>query len=325
MTGHDAVADTARTYQRFAKLEARGRSRLYETWATAVASDSEVLAFLAQLPAHKRQPNLLFAAARWLAGTPTTYTGFRAVVLDRAGELEHVILARRTQTNEPARCATLLPTLAALPQPLALLEVGASAGLTLLPDRYSYDYAGRAITAPDPAGPVLKCQPQGPVPVPDRLPEIVWRAGIDLNPLDVTDDDDVAWLACLIWPGEQDREQRLAAAITVARRDPPRLVRGDLVDDLAVLAAQAPAEATLVVFHSAVLAYLSPPRRQDFAAAVGGLDALWLSNEGTSVLAELTDQPAPPPGTAPFILARDGRTPLAFTDPHGTWIQWLEP
>ena len=56
---------------------------------------------------------------------------------ERRAEVEAVMLERRTQTNEPARCALLLPLLAALPQPLALLEVGASAGLCLLPDRYA--------------------------------------------------------------------------------------------------------------------------------------------------------------------------------------------
>ncbi len=66
---------------------------------------------------------------------------------------------RRTQTNEPARCATLLPALALLPQPVALLEVGASAGLTLLPDKYSYDYNGRRLTGTDPARPSLPATP----------------------------------------------------------------------------------------------------------------------------------------------------------------------
>ena len=71
-----------------------------------------------------------------------------------------------------------------------------------------------------------------------RLPELrlvsgVWRAGIDLNPLDVADPDDVHWLSCLVWPGEGDRAERLAAAIELARQDPPPLVRGDLVDRLA--------------------------------------------------------------------------------------------
>jgi hypothetical protein len=57
-------------------------------------------------------------------------------------------MKRRTQTNEPARCATLLPLLALLPQPLALLEIGASAGLCLLPDLYSYKYTDSTFIAP---------------------------------------------------------------------------------------------------------------------------------------------------------------------------------
>ena len=67
------------------------------------------------------------------------------MLAERRDEVEALMLARRTQTNEAARCALLLPLLAALPQPLALLEVGASAGLCLLPDRYGYDYAGHRL------------------------------------------------------------------------------------------------------------------------------------------------------------------------------------
>jgi len=229
-------------------------------------------------------------------------------------------MARRTQTNEPARCATLLPALAQLPPPLALIEVGASAGLTLLFDRYSYDYAGHQIGGQDPQAPTLRCTPRGPVPLPAQLPAITWRAGLDLSPLDVTSDDDVRWLSCLVWPGEGDREQRLAAAIAAARRDPPVVHRGDLLTDLPALAAQAPTEATLVVYHSAVLAYVTPADRQRFAGTVRGLPAVWLSNEGPAVLPGI---PVPAYQGAPFVLARDGKTALAITDSHGTWLQWL--
>ena len=108
------------------------------------------------------------------------------------------MLERRTQTNEPTRCALMLPLLAALPQPLALLEVGASAGLCLLPDRYGYDYDG-APARRRAAGAALP--PSGEVPLPDALPEIVWRAGLDLNPIDVTTRGQMRWLELLIWPG----------------------------------------------------------------------------------------------------------------------------
>ena len=56
--------------------------------------------------------------------------------------------ARRTQTNEPARCAVLLPALAQLPEPLALVDVGASAGLTMLFDATPTTTAGTGWPAP---------------------------------------------------------------------------------------------------------------------------------------------------------------------------------
>ncbi len=319
MHGHDPAASVAENYRAFAK-DARGRSPAYESLAASVAEDTAVLRFLGSLPLEKRQPNLLFGAARYLLGAPAGITRLRALVRQNRAELTEVMMARRTQTNEPARCATLLPALAQLPPPLALIEVGASAGLTLLFDRYSYDYAGHQITGQDPQAPTLRCVPRGPVPIPDRLPAIAWRAGLDLSPLDVTSDDDVRWLSCLVWPGEGDREQRLAAAVAAARRDPPVVHRGDLLTDLPALAAQAPAEATLVVYHSAVLAYVTPAGRQRFAGIVRGLPAVWLSNEGPAVLPGIA-VPAYP--GAPFVLARDGQRPLAFTDSHGTWLHWL--
>ena len=119
-----------------------------------------------------------------------------------------------------------------------------------------------------------------------------------------------------------DREDRLAAAIASARRDPPVVHRGDLVTDLPALAAQAPAEATLVVYHTSVLFYVPPPGRRQFAAAVRSLPAVWLSNEAPGVVPDIP-LPADQGTQSLNLLARDGRTPLAFTDSHGTWLQWF--
>ena len=261
MAATGVPASTAQIYRGFARQEARGRSPAYEALAEGVAGDRGILRFVGSLPPEKRQPNLLFAAARYLLGVPADLASLRGLVAASGRELADVMLTRRTQTNEPARCALLLPALAQLPQPLALIEVGASAGLTLLVDRYSYDYAGHRIAGLDPQAPTLRCAPEGPVPLPGRPPVIAWRAGLDLNPLSVASEEDVRWLGCLVWPGEGDRQERLAPAIAAARRDPPALYRGDLIDDLPALAARAPAGATLVVYHSAVLAYVAPQRR----------------------------------------------------------------
>ncbi|MGI9007678.1 MAG: DUF2332 domain-containing protein, partial [Streptosporangiaceae bacterium] len=269
MHGHDLNASVARNYLDFAE-EAAGRSPAYEALSLAVAQDAAILAFLQALPPPKRQPNLLFAAARFRLGATPDIAALRALVERDGLALSSLMRRRRTQTNEPARCATLLPALAGLPGPLALIEVGASAGLTLLADRYSYDYAGHQVAGTDPQAPVLRCQPSGPVPLPGRVPDIAWRAGLDLSPLDVTSDDDMRWLACLVWPDEGDRAGTLAAAVATARRDPPPVHRGDLLTDLPALVAQAPAGATVVVYHSAVLAYVAPEDRERFAETVRG-------------------------------------------------------
>jgi hypothetical protein len=156
MSGHDLTAGTAENYRAFA-AEARGRSPRYVELATAVAGDPLVLGFLDTLPAAKRQPNLLFAAACYLLGEPPDLAALRGLIAGRRTELTGTMLRRRTQTNEPARCATLLPALALLPEPLALIEVGASAGLTLLVERYSYDYEGHRVAGTEPPAPVLTC------------------------------------------------------------------------------------------------------------------------------------------------------------------------
>jgi prepilin-type processing-associated H-X9-DG protein len=318
--GLDPRRSTSENYRVWGR-EARGRSSAYESLAASVADDDVILGFLGALPPPKRQPNLLFAAARYLLGAPPDIGTLRTLVRRNGAELAQVMLARLTQTNEPARCTTLLPALAQLPGPLALIEVGASAGLTLLFDRYSYDYGGHLIAGSDPEAPTLRCAVRGPVPLPSRLPAIAWRAGLDLNPLDVTRDEDVRWLSCLVWPGESDREDRLAAAIASARRDPPSVYRGDLLTDLPALAARAPAEATLVIFHSAVLAYVAAEDRERFAQTVRGLAAVWLSNEAPGVVPGL---PLTEFREGTFVLGHGGRTPLAFADGHGVWLHWLD-
>ena len=317
--GDDGTADVARAYRMFAQREARGRSPAYEALASAVADDAGIVGFVATLPAAKRQPNLLFAAARYLLGAPASIGSLRDLVRRSPAELDAVLRTRRTQTNEPARCAVLLPALAQLPEPLALVDVGASAGLTMLFDRYSYDYAGHRLAGADPDAPTLRCRVSGPVPLPRRIPAIVCRIGLDLNPLDVTNDDDVRWLSCLVWPDEEGRAQRLAAAIASARRAPPTVIKGDLLTDLPAVVAQAPAGATVVVCHSSVLYYVTPAQREQFARTVRGLDVTWLTSEAPGVVPGTERLPGDEQTT---VLARDGR-PLALADSHGTHLDWL--
>ncbi|WP_426247696.1 DUF2332 domain-containing protein [Nocardioides sp. LHG3406-4] len=324
--------DVVAQYADFARYAA-GESPCLEEWALGVVADADVQAWIATLPGIKQQPNLVFAAGRWHGvPAPGPYSGLRAALLadeSAGGAIRATIMARATQTNEVGRLATLTPVLAqvaaAAGRPLALLEVGPSAGLCLYPDRWSYDWSPLGVLSGP--GPLLTCEASGPMPVPDALPEVAWRGGIDLHPLSVTDPDQMAWLANLVWPEQEDRRARLQQAIAIAAADPPYLVAGDLLEDLPDLVDQASSYGEVVVFHSAVLAYVEDPGRRRFEDMMAGLVAdgrcRWVSNEGKRVHPVVTATgPEIPDDQVAFVLGLDGRA-VAWTRPHGASMRWL--
>jgi hypothetical protein len=196
----DDLQRIADRYAAFAANEAHGVSEIYERLALATAASPELLAFLASLPANRRRPNLFLATVRHLWGVPEDADRLIAAVRRDGDRIRSTMLSRTTQTNEPARCSALLPLLAKLPEPLALLEVGASAGLCLLPDRYGYDYGRKRIEPGVAAEPVFRCDVNDAAPLPAKVPRVVWRLGLDVHPVDLRSEDEVGWLETLIWP-----------------------------------------------------------------------------------------------------------------------------
>ncbi|MEV8221228.1 MULTISPECIES: DUF2332 domain-containing protein [Dietzia] len=330
------VDDVPARYSDFAEFEVRGRTPVYLSWARGIADDPATSDLIASLPRIKRQPALFFAAARH-AGAPETedYPAFRDFVHDHWPEIEQIVLSHSTQTNEAKRCAVLLPFLSLLPGPLSLVEMGASAGLCLYPDRYAYRYtldggATRELTpatvASPAAPPVLDCDLRDGVPLPRALPEVVHRGGVDLSPIDPADPDSRDWLRSLVWPGQQaERVPRLDAALDIAAADPPQIIAGDLVEELEASVAACPAGSTPVVFHTAVLGYHEPPARAEFVRRVTELDCVWISVEGVTLLPDVAEQ-VPESlrrHKGIFVVAVNGR-PLATAHGHGDWVRALD-
>lgn len=224
------------------------------------------------------------------------------------------------QTNEVARSGVLMPGLLAVAArvgaPLALTEIGASAGLNLILDRYAYDLGGRTFGDP---GARLRLAPAwaGPPP-PDARLRIAERRGVDRAPVDVAAAADRERLLAYVWPDQADRIARLEAALAVARADPPTIDRADAADWLpGRLAAVTDPH---VVMHSIALQYFPDAARRRVGQAIAEAGAraatplAWLRYEaegeaGTTLRLTLW------PGGEDRLLAR--------ADPHGRRVEWL--
>ena len=268
---------------------------------------------------------------------------------------------RSTQTNEIGRCAALVPALSQVagdrpaasmePAGLVLVELGASAGLNLLMDQYGYRYHRSKIAGLAPSSHeinpgamvTLKSELRGDLapPLPEELPRIVARAGLDLEPVSLSDADQARWLVACQWPDQPERVHRLRSAIALARGSQPRVIAADAVDgvrDLAARVASVAPGAHLVVYSTWALAYLEADRQ---AALLDVLDEISSERDLTLVFAEQPvlvpglGVPARPDGSpdgAATALVRvdwtDGERAgprrLADMHPHGTWLEWLE-
>jgi hypothetical protein len=242
----------AESFRYYAKTVYPGRSQLYLSLALRVAEDPELLAIAAKAWKKDALPNLFFSAVHFLllkgehhqlaAFYPSldnnskhydfAYPYFRSFVLEHEKEIDGIITTRFVQTNEAGRCAILVPAFElvarqAKNRPLALIEIGSSAGLTLLWDRYHYEYS-ESLQCGNPNSPVqIECLLRGEKrpPVPNRFPEIASRLGVEINPIDLNDPENVQWLRALVWPEHQKRAHQLKLAIQVARQNPPQIVR----------------------------------------------------------------------------------------------------
>lgn len=231
------------------------------------------------------------------------------------------------QTNEIARAGMILPGLLAaareLDRPVALTEIGASAGLNLLFDRFHYDYG--AARWGEPTLPVrLVPEVRGEVPRLDAALEIVARTGNDIRPIDWRDPLQRLRLRSYLWPDQQARLQRLDAAIGLAETTPFSMERADAADFVRrQLAAREPGTA-LMLFHTIMWQYLPVATKTTIEAALAAAGAEAGPDTPIARVAMEPIETSDPHATLSLTVWPGGETRhLAHCDYHGRWIEWL--
>ena len=337
--------EAEKTYWRRFAAEARNLgSPLYQQLALAVDDDPVLKALAARARPGQPHANLLFAAVHFLllrgaqhqlrhfyataGGTAhgDAFPAFRDFVLGHADAVAELVSTRVTNTNEAARSCVLRPGFAALAEreaaPLHIIEIGPSAGLNMIWDRYGMRYRqGDAVVAEiAPETPLLlDCEVRGQT-VPPFLPEpmIADRVGLELNPVDLSDPDDRDWLRALVWPDQPQRLERLDRAIALHRLSPPRILSGDALVLLPDALAGVPPRDAVCVYHTIAVYQFSAAMKEAFAAILvtaGLRRPVWhLSFEfdGKDYALALTRHHE---GVADACM-------LAAAQAHGGWIEW---
>ncbi|WP_135301916.1 DUF2332 domain-containing protein [Haloarcula amylovorans] len=325
---------------------AEGTDPLYAHLCRHAADDPEILALAESIPGDRQVPHVLLAAVQYLleregthrladyyatltddprAPDENCYPVFREFCLDRTDALRPLLTSRRTQTNSVRRSAVLYPAIAHVAArvagPLALVELGPSAGLNLLFDRYRYDYDGRTVGAADSPITIESEIRGGDPPLPADPPAVRSRVGLDVHPLDVTDPADADWLRSLVWPAHTDRRELLDGALAVASEDPPRLVAGDLLSDLPAVLDGIPEDVPVCVFNTLVLYQVPDDVCERLATLLRDRMAdrplHWLTGANKLSGGESVE--------LDWMRREDGevrRDTLADFEPHGRWLEW---
>ena len=229
------------------------------------------------------------------------------------------------QTNEPGRSGALmcgmLEVARRFGQPIEVIEIGSSAGLNLLIDRYRFDLGG--VTAGPVDSPVT-IRPEWRGPPPPQVPvAFAGVRGCDVQTVDVRDAAAADRLRAYVWADNHERQARLDKAIAMIVEQPVQLEQADAADWLeARLAEPQAAGVTRVLMHSVVWQYLPPEAQARITAAMeaAGAEAsakkplAWVAMEPDRTLHRQEIRVRTWPDGAPAVM-------VAASQAHGAWVE----
>jgi hypothetical protein len=328
----------------------RSKAPLYEAFTRGVAQDEELKGLAYTVRPGQPPANVLYAAVHYLLlrgsdhelrrfypnlddrstdrDLERAFPLFRDFVSTHRQQIAPLVSSRVTNTNEVGRSAVLHAGFQALARdagsPLHLIELGPSAGLNLIWDRYRIEYhrdGSTIVSGLSDAPLVIDTELHGEGVLPHGpVPHVASRLGLERNPVDLSCGDERDWLRALVWPDHVARFAKLDQALAVASQENFPIRRGDALELLPEALSEVPAHQTVCVYHSFVTYQFSQDQRaalNDLLTAASLRRPIWrLSFEGTLS------------GDAPLILYRydDGakeKHVLAQCQPHGAWLEWL--
>jgi hypothetical protein len=271
--------DISMKFKRFAVHECKGSSPLYEYLSIKIAEDSIIHGLARKAREGQPVPNLFFGAVHYLLmkGYNHPLAGFYPSLTEKplpaeeaypvfvdfcrtySDEIIELIKSKMVQTNEVRRCSYLYPIFSIIfhmtRKPLALIEIGTSAGLQLFVDKYSYSYGTDKIIGNLESEVHLRSEIRGNKSLLNPLPhfDVATRIGVDLHINDVRNTEDYLWLKALIWPEHGERRELFEkAASYVSNQTTLSLIEGDGVEMLRFLEAEIPEEQVICIFHTHV-------------------------------------------------------------------------
>lgn len=327
-------------------------SPLYQELARTVAVNEVLLGLAAQCQPGHRPPNVMFAAVhrsvrrhpdRPLAQWYASVVGLQQVrdpaeagpvFIDYCRQYEDELLAdirtRYVQTNVVKRAAGLRFGLSRVASrttgPVALVEIGCSAGVLLRHDAYAYRAGEHHWGSAESSVKIdFDWRSDGPTPDLDALPVIMEACGIDLNPINPVDPSEREWLEALVWPENLHEAALLSAALDVVSAHPPTMISGDAIEVLPELVKALPDGLPVVIFHSFARAHVPRDRRPQFDAVIDDVATsrrlFHLSMEGSrdpryrdhvgAMLLQLSE-------SGPGL--RASAVDLGLVEQHGEWI-----
>lgn len=330
------------TFLRFAERECRGISPLYDTLASQIAYDEDLL-MLSQEAAGRGQPipNMLLGAVHYLllkgkdhplseyyvsihspAKDPVdVFKHFKDFCMSFREEIVFLLKTKRVQTNEVRRCGYLYPVFSYVydlyQKPLAMVEIGTSAGLQLLWDHYEYDYGDGGLYGCQGSNVKIHttCRSGDPF-LAQTVPPVMKRIGIDLKVVDLSDLESYDWLQALIWPEHEERRALFQQAAQVVQDSSLDLREGDGIGMLPEITEELPEEVLMCVFHTHVANQFSTEMKHQLENI---LKQISLKRDIVHIYNNMWDF------NLHLDYAIDGHWSygtVGQTDGHGSWFTW---